>query len=722
LLEITLEVSKMRMMNLVVLGGLAIGCVAAGQQKAPVRAWMNTQLSPEERAGLVLKEMTLEEKIAAMHGGEDARKTMSAGDYTELTNGGMGIAGGPARLGIPVITMADAAYGVRNSAKNGRYSTALPANIGAAASWDTDASCEYGKLIGRELRAQGYNMTLGGGTNLTRDPRNGRTFEYMGEDPVLAGTMVGHRIKCEGAEHVISDIKHYALNDQESGRTQVDVRITEKAMRESDLLAFEIGLRIGHPNAVMCSYNGVNGDYACENRYLLNDVLRTDLKFPGMVVSDWGGTHSTEKALAAGLDVEEPGSKWFGDALKEAVQAGKVSQAELDEHVKRVLVAEFASGVVDHPKQRSVVDAQAGFDTARKIAEQGTVLLRNEGGLLPLDRGRLMSVAVIGSHADTGMMSGGGSAQVDPMGETKGQSYQRVTWFPTSPLEAIRSKVPEAKLSFSSGMDVADAVAKAKSAEVAVVFVWRFETEGLDLKDLSLPDGQDKLIAAVAAANPRTVVVLETGSAVTMPWLKQTPAVLQAWFAGTKGADAVANLLFGDVNPSGKLPMTFPISETDLPHPVLKKPADEKHQGLSFQMNYTEGAEVGYKWYDAQKKPVLFPFGYGLSYTTFAYAGLTVATDGLTAEFTLTNTGRRSGAEVAQVYAAMPEGMGESPKRLVGWQKVELKAGESKRVRVVIDPVYVSVWDEVAHKWMRPTGAVKLMVGGSSAELGLRQQ
>ncbi len=692
-------------------GWLRIAVVTAGfcgSAHGQAKPWMDTKLPPEQRAQLVLAQMTLDEKIAMLHGDSSAGQ-----------NGGMGVSPLPARFGLPTIAMADAAYGVRDSAKNGRYSTALPANVAAAASWDPQASCAYGMLIGRELRAQGYSMTLGGGTNLTRDPRNGRTFEYMGEDPVLAGIMVGNRIKCEGAQHVISDIKHYALNDQESGRTQVDVQIGERAMRESDLLAFEIGIWTGHPNAVMCSYNGVNGTYACENSYLLLDVLKNGWNFPGFVISDWGATHSTEKASAAGLDLEEPDGKFYGEKLKEAVSAGRVSQAEVDGHVRRILTAEFASGVVDDPPKRFVVDAQAGFDTARRIEEQSAVLLRNQRATLPLDRAKLRSVAVIGSHADTGMMSGGGSAQVDPPGVVVGGSYQRVTWFPTSPLEAIRAKVPDAKLAFSSGANIAEAVAIAKAADVAVVFVWRWETEGKDLPNLALPDGQDKLIAAVAAANPRTVVVLETGSAVTMPWLRQTAAVLQAWYGGSKGADAVANLLFGDVNPSGKLPMTFPLSEADLPHPVLKKPATEDGTGLTFKVNYDEGMNVGYKWYDAEKTQVLFPFGFGLSYTTFQYGGLTVTADGLGASFTVMNTGRRAGSEIAEVYAAMPEGIGEPPKRLVGWSKVELAPGETKTVKVIIDPVFVSVWDEAAHRWVRPQGAVKLMVGGSSAELPL---
>lgn len=698
------------------------------QQKSVDKSqpWMNPQLSPEKRAELVLQQMTFDEKISMLHGEGMAGSKNLHPEFQkvhELFNGGAGLVITPTRLGIPMIQMSDAAYGVRDSAMNGRYSTALPSNLASAASWDPQAACSYGTLIGRELRAQGYNMTLGGGVNLTREPRNGRTFEYMGEDPVLAGTLVGNRIRCEGAQHVISDIKHYAMNDQESGRQEIDARIGERALRESDLLAFQIGVKTGHPDAVMCSYNGVNGDYACENRYLLTDVLKKEWNFPGFVVSDWGGTHSTEKASAAGLDNEEEWASFYGDSLKAAVQAGRVPMTEIDDHVRRILWAEFASGIVDDPPRKGVVDVQAGFDTSRHIAEQGSVLLRNERNLLPLDSAKLQSVAVIGFHADTGMISGGGSAQVDAPGDQAGGEWKRKVWFPTSPLEALRAKAPGAKFSFVSGENIAQAVAQAKAADVAVVFAWQWEAEDFDLPNLSLPNEQDKLIEAVTAANPRTVVVLETGTAVTMPWLEKTGAVLEAWFAGSKGADAVANLLFGDVNPSGKLPMTFPRSEADLPRPtVAKPPAGSKNGTLSFKVDYSEGVKVGYKWYDAEHKPVLFPFGFGLSYTSYSYSGLTVSPDGSSVSFTVANTGHRAGAEIAEVYASLPESAGEPPKRLIGWQKVELAAGESKFIRLAIDPTYLSIWDEVAKKFVRPSGSYRVMVGGSSAELPLTKE
>jgi beta-glucosidase len=721
-----LNTGKIGILAVATLSGVAI--LAPAQQAKPKvdGPWMNTSLAPEQRADLVLKEMTLDEKIGLLHGeGMPDWPGMPPAIMAVQSqgNGGAGFVLGVPRLGIPLIQMTDAAYGVRNSGDNGRYSTALPSNLGSTASWDLDGACRYGALIGSEMRAQGYNMTLGGGVNLTREPRNGRTFEYMGEDPLLAGLMVGSRIKCEGEQKVISDIKHYALNDQESGRNSVDVKIGERAMRESDLLAFELGVRTGDPKAVMCSYNGVNGNYACENQYLLTDVLKRDWKFKGFVVSDWGGTHSTEKASAAGLDQEQPLDSFYGPKLKAAVEAGRVSQAELDEHVRRVLYAEFASGIVDSPKTKAVPDVEGGLKTAREIEQESIVLLKNAKAVLPLSK-TVKSVAVIGKKADYGTLSGGGSAQVDPPGEAGGHFWRREVWFPGSPVDAIKAKAPGATVSYSSGEDIAAAVQAAKSAEVAVVFAWQWEAEDADLPNLDLPGNQNELIAAVSGANPRTVVVIESGTAVKMPWLASTASVLEAWYPGSRGELAITNVLFGDVNPSGKLPMTFPVSEADLPRltvampPKRLAPGDlSVGNGLRFSVEYTEGAAIGYKWYESQKKPVLFPFGFGLSYTSFAYSGLKVEDGQVT--FTIKNTGKRAGTEIAQVYAKLPESAGESWKRLAGWQRVDLGAGESKTVTVKTEPLTLQVWDETAHQWTPPTGKYEFLVGPSSADLPL---
>lgn len=716
--------------------------VAQRHQPAPTPTgpWMNTSLSPDERADLVLKEMTLDEKVALLHGvGMPTDEPVTAENAP--SNRGVGYAVGVPRLGIPGIDMSDAAYGVRSSGVNGRYSTALPADVAAAASWDPDAAFEYGALIGRELRAQGYNMSLGGGVDITREPRNGRTFEYLGEDPVLAGTLVARLIEGTQSAHVIGDIKHYAFNDQESGRTSVNITIGKRAARESDLLAFEIGVTKGNPAAVMCSYNRVNADFACENKYLLTGVLKKDWQFPGFVVSDWGGTHSTEKASAAGLDNEEPGSYFFSDRYKSAVQAGTIPTSELDEHVHRILRSMFAVGIIDFPRQRSVIDPFAGFETARKIEEAGIVLLKNDHAALPLNAAKLRTIAVIGSHSDVGMISGGGSAQVDPIGGNaiepagKGSTHwQDEIWFPTSPLKAIQARAPGATVKYDPGTDPAAAAAAAKGADVAIVFAYQWESEGMDLPSLSLAHHQDEVIAQVAAANPHTIVVLETGSPVTMPWVNAPAAILEAWFAGSDGADAVGNVLFGTVNPSGKLPNTFPKSEADLPHPTVTMPppesehfgagasSEERANGLPpFQVAYDEGVKVGYKWYDAEKKPVLYPFGYGLSYTTYRYSGLEVTPgSSVKVTFTLTNTGAREGAEIAEIYASLPASAEEPPKRLVGWSKVKLGAKEKRTVTVDIDPKYLSIFDEAKDKWTLVPGDYTLMVGGSSQDLPVK--
>ena len=726
---------------------LSLGCMTQlgsaqrPQQKPhPTGPWMNTSLSPDERADLVMKEMSADEKIALLHGvGMPTDDPVTPENAP--SNRGVGYTVGVPRLGIPGIDMSDAAYGVRSSGVNGRYSTALPANVAAAASWDVDAAYEYGALIGRELRAQGFNMTLGGGVNLTREPRNGRTFEYLGEDPVLAGTLVAKLIQGTQSQHVIGDIKHYALNDQESGRNAVDITISKRAARESDLLAFEIGVEKGQPGAVMCSYNRVNGDFACENQWLLTDVLKKAWKFPGFVLSDWGGTHSDVKASAAGLDNEQPGRFFFEKKFKEALDAGKIPQSELDDHVHRILRTMFADGVIDHPRQRSVIDPFAGFETARKIEESGIVLLKNEKAALPLNASRLRTIAVIGSHSDVGMISGGGSAQVDPIGgnaiKPAGQGathWMEEIWFPTSPLKAIQARAPRATVKYDPGTDPAAAAAAAKGADVAIVFAYRWASEGMDLKDLTLPHNQDAIISAVAEANPHTIVVLETGNPVTMPWVDKPAAILEAWFAGSDGASAVGNVLFGTVNPSGKLPNTFPKSEADLPHPTITMPppASAHFDGAAtpekwaaglppFPMAYDEGVKVGYKWYDAENKKPLFPFGFGLSYTTYRYSGLQVTPGEKTkVTFTVTNTGSREGTEIAEVYAGLPAAAQEPPKRLVGFTRVKLNPGEKRNVTVEIEPKYLSIFDEQKDDWSLLPGDYSIMVGGSSDNLPLK--
>jgi beta-glucosidase len=700
----------------------------------PTGPWMNMSLSFDERAALLLKQLTFDEKISLVHGtGWDA----IFGDLPKHSLGGAGFVPGIPRLGIPDLQMADAAVGVARGAVYGRYSTPLPSSVAEAASWNLDIAREYGALIGSELHDQGYNMGLGGGVNLTREPRNGRNFEYQGEDPILAGKMAGAEMKALSEQGVIPHIKHYAMNDQENGRNYVNIKVDKRAMRESDLLAFEIGIKEGGVGAVMCSYNMVNGTYACENDYLLNQVLKKQWGFRGFVVSDWDGTHSSAKAANAGLDMQQPGSEYFGAKLKKDVDSGAVSAARLDDMVERILRTELAAGLFDGPADRQVPDIFHGLEVAQRVEEQGSVLLKNAGGQLPLSPA-VRSIAVIGSHADVGVVSGGGSAQVDPPGGNAAPPppgsgpnsvFGNVVWHRSSPLKAICAKAPHAKVEFDSGADPAAAAKLAKASEVAIVFVNQPSSEGGDIASLSLPDNQDALVTAVAAVNPHTIVVLETGGAVTMPWIDRVSAALEAWFPGIRGGEAIANILFGDVNPAGRLPITFPRSEQDLPRPKLAEqpPAREgdmvdflpgfKINSRAFDVAYDEGLKVGYKWYEAENKPPLFAFGFGLSYTTYAYSGLKVTP--ISVSFNVKNTGARAGAETAQVYVTLPAAAGEPFHRLVAWQKVALAPGETKSVTIALDPHYLSIFDADREAWELVPGAYTVYAGGSSNDLPL---
>jgi beta-glucosidase len=713
----------------------ALFAQSPGSAPKPHHPWDNKSLSPDERADLVIKEMTLDEKIQLVHGtGWGALR--EGAPVPPRSNLGASYVLGIDRLGIPDINMADSAVGVRLAAVQSRYATLLPSTLGAASSWDPKGAYLYGSVIGRELRAQGYNMSIGGGVDITREPRNGRNFEYAGEDPVLAGTMTGNLMKGLQAQQVMGDIKHYAFNDQETGRDIYNAEITHKAARESDLLAFEISIAIAEPSGVMCAYNRVNSDYSCENDWLLNHVLKKDFHFKGWVLSDWGGTHSTVKAALAGLDQEMPEDIYFGAPLKDAVAKGQVPLSRVEDMDHRILRSMFAAGVIDNPPMpRSVVDPFKGRDDAQQIAEESIVLLKNSGSLLPLKSPG--SIAIIGSHADVGVLSGGGSAQVDPPGgnvadpHPGGARWGETVYFPSSPLKYIRQHAPNAKVEFNPGTDNASAAALAKSSGVAIVFVNQPMYESHDARTLSLPDNQDALVSAVAAANPHTIVVLETGGPVTMPWADQVEGILAAWFPGIGGGEAIANLLFGDVNPSAKLPVSFAKRDADLPHPEVPgidlkpvpPPPGSKQRGKRlplFDVDYnTEGARVGYKWFESKNIQPLFPFGYGLSYTTYEYSGLNVDAQGHEVSFNVKNTGSRAGTEIAEVYAALPASAGESYKRVVAFDRVTLAPGESKTVTLKIDPKYVSVFGEKKDGWQLLPGDYKVLVGPSSAETPL---
>ena len=717
---------------------------APEQTAAHHRPWMNKSLSPDQRADLVIQQMTLEEKLNFVHGtGWNGLR-----EHAEVPKGSLGGAGyveGVPRLGIPGINMADSAVGVRLSGAGSHYATLLPSVLGTASSWDPKAFFLFGDVIGRELRENGYNMSIGGGVDLARDPRNGRNFEYAGEDPLLAGTTVGNIAKGVESNQVMGDVKHYALNDEETGRTIYNAELTERAARESDLLAFQIAIQMGHPAGVMCSYNretitpaNTSADWSCQNDYLLNQVLKKDWGFQGFVLSDWGGTHSAVHAFMSGLDQEEPGSVYLGEPLKKAIEAGQVPMSRLNDAVHRVLRSMFADGVIDNPPQAEEVNPFLGRRDAEHIADEGIVLLRNEDHILPLSAGNIHSIALIGGHADVGVLSGGGSAQVDAPGggavnpHPGSAHWMEHVWFPSSPERNIRRHDPSADIRFNDGSDVQAAAVLAEKSQIAIVFVTQWMSEGMDRPTIELPDNQDALVEAVAKANPHTIVVIESGGPVAMPWVNQVQGIVEAWFPGIGGAQALAGILFGDVNPSGRLAITFPKDDAQLPRPQVPGLAAEmqarragraarRHQPSPFDVNYNiEGARVGYKWFESQHKVPLFPFGYGLSYTTFAFSHLSVDAAARTATFTVSNTGARAGAEVAQVYAILPASTGEDTyKRLVGWDRVILAPGESKTVAVPMNDLTLSVFDVAKNAFVMVPGSYTIVAGSSSADTPL---
>ena len=705
--------------------------------KKPTGPWMDKTLTPDQRAELVVKEMTLDEKIQLVHG--TGIPGFGPSDPSAVrSNGGGGFVPGIERLGLPDLNMDDGSLGAGGGARKGRYSTAMPSFLGLASSWNVPLAHEFGALVGRELADQGYNISLGGGVDVTREARNGRSFEYLGEDPILAGNLVAQWIQGVQSQGVIGDIKHYAVNDQETGRYFANAIIDKRALRESDLLAFEIGVKQGKPGMLMCSYNLINGDWGCENDYTLNQVLKKEWGYQGWVVSDWFATHTTVKAALAGLDMEQPGSSYFGAALKKAVESGQVPPECLDDMVRRIVRTEFASGIFDNPQPTESPDVLHGFKVAQHVAEESMVLLKNDKGQLPLNASALKSIAVIGGHADAGVLSGGGSAQVDAAGgnavpDPKSKNdllavFTQVVFHPSSPLNAMRAIAPAIKVSYDSGADPDAAAEAAKRADVAIVFVLQHTHEGGDLETLALPDGQDALVQKVAAANPHTIVVIESGDPVLTPWANNVNAIVEAWYPGIRGGEALASLLFGKVNFSGKLAVSFPASDSDLPHASVAAPPGKKPGPIDgllgpkppFLAPYDEGLKVGYKWFDAENKKPAYSFGFGLSYTSFAYSELkATGGDAVEVSFVVRNTGKRAGQEVAQVYVGLPVSTGEPPKRLIGWEKVELAPGESKTVTLKIDPLYLSIFDVAANRWTIAPGEYKVMAGPSSATLPL---
>ncbi|MXO58467.1 glycosyl hydrolase [Altererythrobacter salegens] len=703
---------------------------AAAQDQDVVMA-ANTTGTPDERAAAMLAQMTPAEKLILLKGYFGSPfggfPGSTAAPYVppeEVRLGSAGYVPGIPRLGIPPQWETDAGIGVasQQEAVDKKARTALPSGLATAATWDPALAYAGGAMIGSEARATGFNVMLAGSVNLMREPRNGRNFEYAGEDPLLAGSMVGPFIAGVQSNEIISTIKHYALNDQETARNTGNFELEESAFRMSDLLAFQIAIEQGHPGSVMCAYNLVGGIHACENPWLLTKVLRTDWNWPGYVMTDWGAAHSTAPSVRAGLDQESgyglQRDDWFGaEKLQAALDSGEIDNGMIDTMAGRILRSMFAHGLIDNPVEAaSPIPFEANRAVSQADAQAAIVLLKNEDNLLPLTGAK--RIAVIGGHADKGVISGGGSSQVYPDGVNAVPGIAPTTWpgpvvfNPSAPLQGLQDQLPGATFAYSSGDDPDEAAQLAAEADIAIVFGTQWASESIDVP-LTLGEGQDALVATVAKANPNTVVVLETAGPVMMPWADKVKGIVEAWFPGRMGGAAIASVLTGTVNPSGHLPATFPRSLDQLPHP------EEPHPGTT---TYDEGVLVGYKWYDAKGFEPLFPFGYGLSYTSFAYSDLTVRPmgDGIVATVRITNTGDRAGADVAQLYLSGPEW--PELRRLGGFAKVTLEPGQSTVVGIKVDPRLLSVWDTGAESsegpgWLRRDGDYTVSVGYSSRDM-----
>jgi beta-glucosidase len=691
--------------RVLVLAALLACTAAAGGQAATARStgscpWMNTSLSPADRAHQLVAAMTLDQKISMVEG--------SGYPGTGPGVGAGSVAAIPS-LCVPRLGLADGAGGLGNGNTG---VTAWPAPIGQAAAFDTSTQKAFGQSLGEEFVQKGENVWLAPNVNMARYPLNGRTFEAYGEDPYLSGQTAAAGIQGIQSQHVIATVKHYLANNSETNRNFESSNMDDRTMHEIYLPAFETAVKQGRAGAVMCAYNRVNELYACENHTVLTDILKHEFGFDGFVMSDWFFAAHEVNAANDGLDMEMPAPVAFA-TLKDAVTAGVVPESRLNDMVYRIVYSAFRIGLFDHPVSTPLanVSTQAHRKLERTMAEDGTVLLKN-GGVLPLTfTGQ--KIAVIGDVAHGGaanVCSGGGSAVVDCS-----------TMVPA--LDGIMARAAQNRdtVLFDNGSDPASAAATAKQAKVAIVFGYYTESEGSNRQSLSLDASGDDLISSVAAANPRTIVVLETGGPATMPWLSKVAAVLEAWYPGTELGNAIAAVVFGDANPSGHLPITFPVSEADLP--TAGSPLQQSD--TSAELQYSEGLKIGYRWYDSQKIAPLFPFGFGLSYTTFKYSGLSLSgnpRDGATVRFTVTNTGARAGADVAQVYVRFPSAAGEPPRQLKGYRRVSLAPGASTQVTIALDRRAFSYWDPAFTAWSVAPGCYVVSAGDSSRNLPLSGQ
>jgi beta-glucosidase len=672
------------------------GSVTPAAAASTACPWVGSSAPISQRVSQLLARMTVAQKVSLATGA-------SGSSY-------VGFIPAIGSLCIPPINLQDGPAGVGDGMTG---VTQLPAPVDVAATWDTSAEQLYGQVIGSEQAAKGSTVDLGPTVNIVRDPRWGRAFESVGEDPYLNATLGAADIQGVQSTGVMAQVKHLAVYNQETNRNTAsdNAVVSTAAMEEIYLPAFAAATQQGAASSVMCAYSTVNGTNACQNPFLLTTALRQQDGFGGFVTSDWGGTHSTAAAANAGLDQDMPGSDGFyGSALQSAVSSGSVSMATLNAIASSVLTEMFAFGVFDKAPAGSPAQAatSSGHVTdAAQLAEEGTVLLKDSGPVLPLSTSSTKSIAVIGADASTSPQTdGGGSAGVSSSGTV-------------TPLQGITARAGSTvSVTYNDGSSASSAAAAAAAASVAVVFVSDFESEGSDLSSISLSSAQNSLISAVAAANPRTIVVLNSGSAVTMPWLSSVAGVLEAWYPGQQDGTAIAALLFGDANPSGHLPVTFPASLSQVP---ASTPAQWPGQNGTVQ--YSEGIDVGYRWYDANHLTPLFPFGYGLSYTTFSFSNLSISAlpqgGAATVTATVTNTGSRAGADVAQLYVTDPAASGQPPRQLEGFARVSLQPGASAPITFRLTQRNLQYWNAGSNNWATSTGSYGIAVGDSDANLPL---
>jgi beta-glucosidase len=712
--------------------GVFVGLLLAAGAAAPASAatscpWMNSKLSPNQRAQRLVSAMTIDQKIAML----------SQSQPVWAHYGAAGFVPGQPSLCIPDLVLNDAGQGVGDLETN---TTAFPAPIAQSSSWDPKLQREFGAALGWEAWHKGINVQLAPGIEIDRVPLNGRNFEYMSEDPYLAGQGAIAEVQGIQSNPVIATIKHYIANSQETNRMTVSSDVDQRTLEEIYAAPYEAAVKQGHAGSVMCSYNRINGTYACENRDTLTTILKRQFGFNGFVVSDWGGTHSTVASANAGLDMEmdlKPG-QYFTAPLKAAVQAGQVPMSRLNDMVTRITRSMFAAGIFDHPAAAEPAAAGANVERpqdtalARTISEDGTVLLRNEGGVLPLT-GQGQRIAVIGPGAGPvgaqQFYNGAGSGHIPEFGAKADVA---------TPLAGITQRALGNGdiVTYADGSSPLAATLAAKTADIAIVFAGAEDSEGVDRSTLDLSSGnctlagctpqpvdQDSLISQVAAANPHTIVVLNTGGPVLMPWLGQIQGLLEAWYPGQEDGNAIAALLFGDVDPSAKLPETFPASQSQLPTQTPQEyPGVNDAAGIPHAV-YSEGMLVGYRWYDAKHLTPLFPFGFGLSYTTFALRKLVAApargANLVKVSFDIANTGTRTGAEVAQLYVADPRNTGEPPRQLKGFDKVALNPRGRRRVTLALNFRSFAHWSVRAHRWKVTAGCYGIRVGDSSRNLPL---